>query len=144
MKRSAEIEQLSRALIDALERGDIGFIEGATSREPGSVAIGTDPNEYSREYDEIIKLMRESAPDAGMRIHVRLAEIRGYEHGDVAWADGTGAFERDGQSVETRFTLVFVREKGEWRVVQNHASIGVPNEKMFEPIFRPAQTMRRS
>ncbi len=78
-----------------------------------------------------------------MHIHVRIAELRGYEHGDVGWADGTGTFEHDGESVEVRISAVFLREKGDWRMVQNHASIGVPNDHMFEPLFRGAPAATR-
>lgn len=138
MKRSAEIEQLTRDFIAALERGDIAFIERTTSREPGVVAIGSDPNEYATDYERIIRLMSESTPGAGLQIHVRLNQIRGYEHGEVGWGDGTGAFEHDRESVEVRFTLVLLREKDGWRVVQSHASIGVPNDRMFDPLFRRA------
>jgi ketosteroid isomerase-like protein len=143
MKRSEEIEQLVRGFVEALERGDIAYIERATSREPGVVAIGSDASEYSRDFKQIIDLMRESTPQAGMQIHARVAELHGYEHGDVGWADGTGAFERDGESVEVRLTAVFVRERGEWRMVQNHASIGVPNDHMFEALFRRAPAATR-
>jgi len=78
-----------------------------------------------------------------MHIHVRIAELRGYEHGDVGWADGTGTFEHDGESVEVRISAVFLREKGDWRMVQNHASIGVPTDLMFEPLFRGAPAATR-
>jgi hypothetical protein len=139
MKRSTEIEQLGRDLIAALERGDIAFIERTTSREPGAIAIGSDPNESATGFDQIMRLMGESTPGAGPQIHVRLNQIRGYEHGEVGWADGTGAFEADGESVDVRFTVVLLREKDGWHVVQNHASIGVPNDKMFDPLVRRAR-----
>jgi hypothetical protein len=143
MKRSQEIEQLMRGFVEALGRGDIAYLERATSREPGVVAIGSDPNEYLRDYEQIIELMRESSPEAAMHIHVRIAEFRGYEHGDVGWADGTGTFVRDSESVEVRITAVFLREKGDWRMVQNHSSIGVPNDHMFEALFRRAPAATR-
>jgi hypothetical protein len=38
-----------------------------------------------------------------------------------------------------RFTVVLLREKDGWHVVQNHASIGVPNDKMFDPLVRRAR-----
>jgi len=136
MKRSKEIEQLGRDFIAALERGDLGFMERTTSREQGGVVIGSDPREYATGYEQIIRALGESTPGEGPQIHVRHEEIRGYEQGDVGWADGTGAFEHDGESVELRFTMVAIREKDGWRIVQNHASIGVPNDRMFDPLFR--------
>jgi ketosteroid isomerase-like protein len=138
MKRSPEIEELVRDLIDALERSDIPYLDRMISRQAGVVVIGSDPDEYMTEHDRMIDLMRESTPQGEMQIHVRADEVRGYEHGDVGWADNTGTFERGGESVEMRHTAVFLREDGEWRLVQNHASIGVPNGRLFEPLFRRA------
>jgi hypothetical protein len=46
--------------------------------------------------------------------------------------------QRGGESVEVRFTNVLVREGGAGRIVQAHASIGVPNERMFDPTLTGA------
>ena len=52
--------------------------------------------------------------------------------GDVAWAEGRGRFTRAGGGQRpVRMTGVFVREDGRWKVVQSHASIGVPNDDIF-------------
>ena len=37
----------------------------------------------------------------------------------------------DGRPASPRWSAVFHREDGEWRLVQLHASIGVPNEEVF-------------
>jgi SnoaL-like protein len=143
MKRSPEIEKEFRDTIEALERGDIEFIKAATSRNPGVVSIGSDPDEYERGFEKIMGMMGDSTPEGPLGIHVRLSEIRGYEQGDVGWADGTGTFERDGESVEVRFTSVAVREGGRWIGVQNHASIGVPNARVFDEVYRRPRAANR-
>ena len=52
--------------------------------------------------------------------------------GDVAWTEGTGKFTNSKAAERaTRMTGVFVREDGQWRAVQMHASIGVANETIF-------------
>src|SRR6267143_2571689 len=135
MKRSTEIEKLISESVAAYERGDVAFIERTTSKQPGVVSIGTDANEYELDYERIVKAARgEMAGSPQMR--VRVGEVRAYEHGDVGWADGTGYLEIGGQSVEIRNTSVFLREAGEWRSIQAHSSIGVPNERMFDPLFQ--------
>jgi len=135
MKRSTEIEKLISESVAAYERGDVAFIERTTSKQPGVVSIGTDANEYELDYERIVKAARgEMAGSPQMR--VRVGEVRAYEHGDVGWADGTGYLEIGGQSVEIRNTSVFLREAGEWRSIQTHSSIGVPNERMFDPLFQ--------
>ena len=143
MKRSPEIEQVFRDVIEALERGDLEFVKAATSRQPGVVSIGSDPDEYERGFEEITRMIGDSAPEGPLGVHVRISEIRGYEHGEVGWADGIGSFERAGDSVEVRLTGVVVREAGHWLSVQNHASIGVPNARMLDPLFRKPQNVSR-
>jgi len=131
MQRSPEIERIAHQLIEAIERADIDTIERMTAHDQDVVGIGSDPSEYARGFDENMRLMRESTPEMGAQIHARLEEVHGYEEGEVGWLDGIGRFERDGESVEVRMTGVLHRENGEWRVVQSHASIGVPNDCMF-------------
>jgi ketosteroid isomerase-like protein len=51
---------------------------------------------------------------------------------DVAWAEGRGRFTSAGGGERpVRMTAVFAREDGQWKVVQSHASIGVPNADIF-------------
>lgn len=136
MKRSPDIEQLMRDVANALEEGNVAFIEESTSREPGTVVIGSAPEEYMRDQDKIFGLYRDSTPEGPMQVHVRIDEVRGYEEGSVGWSDSTGTFERNGESVDVRHTSVLRRENGRWRLVQTHASIGIPNERLFDPMFQ--------
>ena len=131
MQRSPEIERIAYELVAAIERGDIDTIGRMTALDGEVVGIGSDPAEYARGFEENMRLMRESTPEMGAQIHAHLDVVHGYEEGDVGWLDGVGRFEREGESVDVRMTGVLHREDGEWRVVQSHASIGVPNERMF-------------
>ena len=132
-KRSPVLEQFLRDMIGALEASDIGFLERTTSQEEGVVAIGSDPAEVAEGYDQIIPLLRSSTPEGELRIRARIDDVKAYEEGDTGWGHGRGSFETDGKSVGVRFTAVLHREDGEWKVVQSHASIGVPNDRMFDP-----------
>jgi hypothetical protein len=138
MKRSADIEDLMRESAAALERSDLAWVEEHTSRADGTVAIGTDPDEYARDFGTIMQLMKDSTPDADPQIRIVIDDVRAYEEGDVGWSDATGRFEHDGTSVAVRITDVVRREDGVWRSVQTHASIGVPTAHMFEPMFTAA------
>ncbi len=135
MKPSPEIERLIRDSIASFERGDFSVVEKATSKHPGVVSIGTAAEEYTSGYDRIVAQLRGEI-DATPRLHFRVGEVHAFEHGDVGWADGTGAFESNGKTIETRATSVYLREGSEWRVVQSHVSIGVPNQRMFDPMFQ--------
>jgi ketosteroid isomerase-like protein len=135
MKPSPEIEKLIRESLESFERGDFSVAEKMTSKQSGVVAIGTAADEYERGYDRIVRQFR-TEMDATPRLHFRINEIHAFEDGDVGWADGTGSFESGGKTVETRSTAVYLRESGEWKGVQSHVSIGVPNERMFDPLFQ--------
>lgn len=139
MQRSPEIEQLMRDLVTAIDRGDAASAVGKLSAEPGAVLIGTSPDEYTRTRETMQHLLEDSTPQGSAQIHVGLDEVCGYEEGDVAWADSTGTFRHDDEAVDVRFTGVFRREQGGWRCVQAHSSIGVPNERMFDPALRGEQ-----
>src|SRR5262249_44388365 len=115
MKRSPEIENLMRESAAALERGDLAWIEEHTSRVDGTVAIGTDPGEYARDFDRIMGLMGDSTPEGDLQMRVVIDDVRGYEDGDVGWSDATGRFEHDGASAPVRITDVLRREDGVWR-----------------------------
>jgi hypothetical protein len=142
MKRSPEIENLMHESVAALERNDLAFIEERTSRADGVVAIGTDPDEYARDFETIMQLMADSTPDAGPQVRISIDQIRGYEEGDIGWSDATGRFEHGGAAVPVRITDVVRREDGIWRSVQTHASIGVPTAHMFDPMFTGAAAAR--
>ena len=59
----------------------------------------------------------------GIDVHVQ---------GDVAWAEGRRRFTRAGGGERpVRMTCVLIREDGQWKIVQSHASIGVPNADIF-------------
>jgi SnoaL-like domain len=131
MQRSPELERIAQETMAAIERADMDALERMTSRDESVVTIGTDPAEYARGFDENMRLMQESTPEADMDIHAHLDDVRAYQDGDIGWMDGVGRFERDGETVDVRMTGVLRREDGEWRWVQSHASIGVPNAQMF-------------
>jgi ketosteroid isomerase-like protein len=135
MKRSPEIEKTISDFLAAFERGDTAYLERMQADHPGVVTIGTDANEYVRGHNEIINAGRvERANTPQMKLGT--TEVHAYEHGDVGWSDSIGYLEIDGQSVEVRNTSVYLRESGEWHGVQSHSSIGVPNERMFDPMFQ--------
>ena len=132
---SADIEQLLRDVVDAIAGSKIDEIARRTSQDPCAVAIGSDPGEWTEGYDEIMRLMRGSTPDAELGITAGLDDVKAFREGTVGWAAGHGYFELEGKRVPVRLTAVVHQENGEWKVVQTHASIGVPNERMMDPLY---------
>ena len=136
MKRSPDIERLVRETSEAGMRGDAGPMLAATSKEPGVVMIGSDPNEWWDGHDAIVAAMQAEVEADG--VSGQVDEIVAYEEGDIGWATMRGTFiERDGR-MPFRGTAVLRREDGDWRMVQAHASIGVPNDQMLNPALRAA------
>jgi ketosteroid isomerase-like protein len=138
MQRSPEIEQMARDAMAAIDKGDIDALLAMVSRDAHVTSIGTDPAEYSRDLAGTLQMLQASAPEQSGGMRAAVTEVIAYEHGDVGWLDGTGSFSSGGESVEVRFTNVVVREDGAWRLVQVHTSIGVPNERMFDPALTGA------
>jgi ketosteroid isomerase-like protein len=132
---SVEIEQVLRDVVEAIANSDLDEIGRRTSRDPCAVAIGSDPAEWSEGYDQIMRLMRDSTPDAEIGITAGLDDVKAFAEGTVGWAAGHGYFEIGGKRVPVRITAVVHQEDGEWKMVQTHASIGVPNERMLDPLF---------
>jgi hypothetical protein len=131
-ERAPEIEELLRDTMGAMERGDTETIDRRTSREDFVVGIGSDPSEWGEGHEEVMRLWRESMPEGPMKVRSALDDVTAYREGSVGWAAGRGWFEVEGQRVPVRLTMVVREEEGEWKAVQSHASIGVPNERMFD------------
>ncbi len=135
-ERSPEIEQVLRDNVDAMVRADVEGIGRRVSRDACVVSIGSDGSEWAEGYDEIMRLFADSTPDGEFGVTVGLDDVKGFREGSVGWGAGRGYFEIDGQRVPVRFTFVVHEEDGEWKGVQGHASIGVPNDRMMDPMFR--------
>jgi ketosteroid isomerase-like protein len=131
-----DIEQIMRETIEAMARSDLDAIDRRLSRDASVVSIGSDPDEWTEGHNEVMRLWRESTPEGDLGVSVGLDDVKAFREGSVGWAAGRGYFEMNGQRVKVRLTAVLHEEDGEWKTVQAHASIGVPNERMLDPIFQ--------
>jgi hypothetical protein len=95
------------------------------------------PRNGARGFDETLRLWRESLPDAKLQLHASLDDVDAFREGGVGWAAGRGWFDVEGRRVPVRMTAVLHQEDGDWKIVQTHASIGVPNDRMFDPMLQP-------
>ena len=131
MERSAELEQLTRGLYDAVSTADVSFFERHLSRGESCVVIGTAPGEWWDDYPSALEPIREQMETAGDAVDLVAGDVRAYRAGDVGWVADRPTISLGGVDVACRHTSVFVREDGEWRIVQHHFSIGVANEDVF-------------
>jgi SnoaL-like domain len=90
------------------------------SASPGTLAIGTDPDEW----DEGDGAVRAHVQSFGDGARATLEEAKGYSKGDVGWGAARGYVEAGGARFPVKLTVVVVCEDGGWKVVQSHASPG--------------------
>lgn len=135
-ERSPEIEQVLREAVGAMASSNADEVGRRTSRDPCVISIGTDAREWAEGYDQIMELFRESTPEGELGVTVGLDDVSAFRDRNVGWAAGHGHFELQGKRVPVRITAVMHEEDGDWKIVQGHASIGVPNEQMLDPMFQ--------
>src|SRR6516165_3237077 len=115
-----EVRKVIDETLEAQNAGDAARLRAMLSGRPDAVHIGTDPEEWETS-NQVVDAVQAIADDMGVHIQ-----------GDVAWAEGRGRFTRAGGGERpVRMTCVLIRENGLWKVVQSHASIGVPNADTF-------------
>lgn len=131
MDQSTELRDVVLRSYEAFANADTSFFEGFVSRREGVLIIGTDPSEWWLGHDTISRVYK-----------VQLQEMRGitfvggdpqaYTDDNVGWVvDHPRLRLPDGTEIPFRSTSVFVREDGEWKLVQGHYSVGVPNEELI-------------
>jgi hypothetical protein len=123
-----EVRAVLDRLIAAQNAGDAERMRVMLSQRPG-VHIGTDAGEWWTSKQLVDDV---AAAGGGDDIQAVADDIDIHVQGDVAWAEGRGRFTRPGGGERpVRLTGVLVREDGQWKVVQSHSSIGVPNADIF-------------
>jgi ketosteroid isomerase-like protein len=131
MERSEEIEGVIRGLFDSMAAGDAVAFQDLLSREPGVLFLGTDAAEWWDGHDTIARVAGEQFKEM-QGIEVGVSDAAGFSDGDVGWGSARARYAiPGGGGNEIRFTGVFRREDGRWRLVQGHSSIGVANEEAF-------------
>ena len=135
MMRSAELRDLCVALSEAHSHADAPFIERHVSGQEGVLSIGSDPNEWT-EGEQVLEAFRQALQGDDVRSSPSeddfIRELDAFVEGTVGWASSRFRWmSKDGSEIPMRWTAVFHREDGEWKMVQAHASVGVPNEEVF-------------
>ena len=130
MERSTNLENLTRQLYQSVSSGDITFFEQHLSGQ-SCVLIGTAPDEWWNDYTGALAALRAQMGAVGNAMRLVPGDVEAYQHGDVGWVSDQPKFVLGDKEVPCRYTAVYVRENGQWRIAQNHFSIGVPNEDAF-------------
>ena len=133
MERSDELAAVTLELYRAIEAGDTAAVERRVSGRAEALFIGTDPAEWWEGAEAFMAAMRAQAEAIGGQIRLAPGRLRAYREGDVGWVVDDGPTLRfpDGNELRARHTLLYRREDGEWRLVHEHVSFGVPNEAVL-------------
>jgi ketosteroid isomerase-like protein len=133
MERSDELAALTVELYRAVEAGDTAAVERRISRRAEALFIGTDPDEWWEGAGPFMAAMRAQADAIGGQLRLTPGQLRAYREGEVGWVVDDGPTLRfpDGNEVRARHTLLYRREDGDWRLVHEHVSFGLPNEAVL-------------
>jgi ketosteroid isomerase-like protein len=116
-------------MLEAMNQGDRERLRATLSDEPNAVHIGTDPGEWWNS-ERLVEDLGGGGPSG---VQVVTDEVTVHPLGDdAAWVVGRARFVADGREVSVRMSGVATREGDHWSFVHSHASIGVPNEKLFD------------
>jgi ketosteroid isomerase-like protein len=100
------------------------------SGQDGTRLIGSDPREWLAG-QAVAELLRGEAEGSGGTATFTPSDTEAYQEGTVGWASTRLTITLpDGKHVSPRWSAVFHREDGDWKFVQTHASIAVPNDEI--------------
>jgi hypothetical protein len=122
MERSDEVANVVVRFYEAFSLGTSEAFEGVVSADPDAMVIGSD-----RKADDRATWKRSFVGLGG--VTVERGDIRGYHDGPVGWAvDYPTYVASDGRRLPLRLTAVARQEAGDWKLVQLHISVTVPDD----------------
>jgi adenylate cyclase len=129
MESSDEIRRIVERWMRAISEHDSESSLGRVSEHPGTLMIGTDPEEWFHGSDARAIWARQL--EELDSFSVVGTEIEAWEEGTVGWASVKERIGWDDEETEARATYVFHLEQGEWKVVQIHWSLPKGNVDLF-------------
>jgi len=128
MQASSELRDVFQAWFRYLVAGDASWVERHVSSRAGVRLVGIGPAEWL-EGPEVAEYFRGGARAWGGVVRVSAGEIEAYSEGSVGWGLACPILTlSNGRQLSPRWSAVFHREDGDWRLVQFHASLGIANE----------------
>lgn len=131
MKPSSELGAVVGRLFAAINARDLDTFLNLHADEVGVLFIGTDPNEWFPDLEtlrHIVAAQMREFDDVGVTFE--LGQVEGYEEGTVGWvAARPKMLLPDASTASTRLTGVLHLDRGVWRFVQWHLSVGAENEE---------------
>jgi len=131
MQPCAELNNLVFQNYEKEASGEIlEVFRNSYSHQEGVTVIGTDSNEWLEGYDAIFHFYE--AAD-GARLDIKVEVLKAYCEGNVGWTvDRVKINLPNGIELPIRHTKIFQKENDAWKIVHNHVSIAVPNDRIGE------------
>ena len=101
------------------------------SADDGTRLIGSDPSEVFKGGVAVREFLVGEVEGAGGLATFTPSDTEAFCEGTVGWATTHVTIAMpDGRTVSPRWSAVFHLEGGDWKFVQTHASIGIPNDQI--------------
>lgn len=124
---SEELRAFTLRFYRYFEAGDVEGMRGMTSETPSLVIIGSDPDEWWVGPQTVELLATQVRELAGLKIQP--GRLVAQAAGSFGWvADDPVLLPSNGQAVQSRMSFVLGIERGQWRILHWHTSIGHANE----------------
>lgn len=110
---------------------DLAMVDKHWSRQKGVLGIFTAPHTWLEGHQAILDHYRQALPTKD-EYRVVVNNLDAYCEGSVGWVAAQPVFILANVGrVATRFTAVLHREGGEWKFIQYHISVAVPDEEFY-------------
>lgn len=130
MRQSQEIHDLVQGFGTAIRSNQTEAAIGLIAPDAGIVWIGTDPDEYWVGHERVAAMYREQMEVMGDAVSVTDLRVEAYETtSEAGWFAGRTSFTTPQGEVKVRISGAVARLEGEWKIVQFHSSVGIPNEE---------------
>ncbi|MFN8532185.1 MAG: nuclear transport factor 2 family protein [Dehalococcoidia bacterium] len=131
MQAAPELRDIITGWFDAVTRGDATYVDRFISSRPECRLVGTDPSEVIGG-EQVGEFLKAEALALGSAVTVSQSLVEAYSDGPVGWGVAFPTITLpNGASFSPRWSAVFHQEGGDWKIVQIHASAGIPNDQLF-------------
>jgi ketosteroid isomerase-like protein len=127
-KIESEIKKLTKAMLTAYENKDLECYLKFYAKDPSLVILGSGPDEKRLGYASLKKQIQRDFSQAG-KIKTSVDWINISSLGDAAWSfwelnlKVSLPNEKKPVTISGRMTTVYIRQKGEWKIIQGHFSV---------------------
>jgi ketosteroid isomerase-like protein len=126
MRSSEALRETTLAFYDRFSANDVASFDELVSTD-ATLFVGTAEDEWFVDREKL----RSGFGYDGLRLEG--GDPQAWEEGDVGWvADRPTMHVPELGPIRTRFTGVFRREHGRWRLVLSHFSVGVPDSEVAD------------